>query len=104
MEDLNTRLANHAVTCQGRAEECTRTAERHEKNAKRFNGAGTVQGMGDDDRKKADDARGQAAAWTARGKAAKEGFFLRDGSDPGYSMAHQDLASHAAREGRMRHQ
>lgn len=103
MEDLNTRLANFAHTCEGKAQECTRRATEHEENAKYHEKPGSFPGMGDADRRAAADHRDEAAAWTARGKAAEAGHFLANHSDPKYMLEHKDLAAHAAREHRMRH-
>jgi hypothetical protein len=95
--DLNTRLANHAVTCATTAKRCREEADMHTRNAKT---SGHPQ-LAKADTMKASAKLDEAKIWDERAAKARAGIMLHDGRDPSYGLKYSSLINHASKEGRL---
>lgn len=96
--DLTTKLANYALTCQGKADQARRRAEEIRKLPKAGN-------FPEYDRVHIDApltaAEAEAAAWDKRAAEARRGFLLYDPNDMDYCYANDALISECAAASRV---
>jgi len=88
MHDLTTQLANYALTCDGKAEQCRRRADEIKQRIRVDNDDEYNRVHVDRPLK---DAMDETEMWTKRAAEARRGFLLYDPNDVKFHFAHQDL-------------
>lgn len=98
--DLNTKLANWAKSCVGRAEKLEQQADRV--LAARKSG-GEFPGLVERYDREFVQKRTEAAKWRERAKVAEEGFMLADHFDSEFMLQNSALIGECARQHRCRY-